>query len=136
RRHQKVIEECPSPKVDAALRKKLLDGAARLAGAAGYESAGTLEFLLTPRGEAFFLEMNTRLQVEHPVTELVCGLDLVAWQIAIASGLKFSDKSPPREPRGHRIQARVCAEDPAAGFLPQAGTLKRVRWPSGPGVRV
>jgi acetyl/propionyl-CoA carboxylase alpha subunit len=136
RRHQKVVEECPSPKVDAALRKKLLEGAARLAAAAGYRSAGTLEFLLTPKGEAFFLEMNTRLQVEHPVTELVCGLDLVAWQVAIAAGLKFADKRPPSEPRGHAIEARVYAEDPAAGFLPQSGTLTRVRWASGPGIRV
>jgi acetyl/propionyl-CoA carboxylase alpha subunit len=136
RRHQKVIEECPSPIVDAALRRKLLDAAGRLATAAGYENAGTLEFLVTREGEAYFLEMNARLQVEHPVTELVCGLDLVAWQVAIAAGVKLAERRPPCEPRGHAIEARVYAEDPAAGFLPQAGTLSRVRWPSGPGIRV
>jgi acetyl/propionyl-CoA carboxylase alpha subunit len=136
RRHQKVIEECPSPKVDAALRKRLLEGAAKLAGAAGYENAGTLEFLLTPEGETYFLEMNARLQVEHPVTELVCGLDLVAWQIWIASGVRFAQKKPDMQMRGHAIEARVYAEDPATGFLPQSGTLSRVRWPEGPGIRV
>jgi acetyl/propionyl-CoA carboxylase alpha subunit len=134
RRHQKVVEECPSPRVDAGLRKKLLDSSAKLAAAGGYENAGTLEFLLTPQGELFFLEMNTRLQVEHPVTEMVCGIDLVAWQVSIAAGQAV--KAPSIEPRGHAIEARVYAEDPANGFLPQSGTLARVRWPSGPGIRV
>jgi acetyl/propionyl-CoA carboxylase alpha subunit len=136
RRHQKLVEECPSPRVDAAARTKLLTDAGRLASAGGYENAGTLEFLLTPKGEAWFLEMNTRLQVEHPVTELVCGLDLVAWQLTIACGIGFTARRPVFEPRGHAIEARVYAEDPASGFLPQSGTLTRVRWPEGPGIRV
>jgi acetyl/propionyl-CoA carboxylase alpha subunit len=136
RRHQKVVEECPSPRIDGAVRTKLLADAAKLATAGGYENAGTLEFLLTSRGDLYFLEVNARLQVEHPVTEMVCGLDLVGWQLAIASGVRFTQRALVVEPRGCAIEARICAEDPASGFLPQSGTVVRARWPAGPGVRV
>ena len=136
RRHQKIVEECPSPAVDARAAREAARAAPRSSPRpAGYESAGTLEFLLTPQGEVFFLEMNTRLQVEHPVTELVCG----ARPRRLAGrdrGGPRSPSAPPIEPRGHAIEARVYAEDPATGFLPQTGTLARVRWPSGPGIRV
>jgi acetyl/propionyl-CoA carboxylase alpha subunit len=136
RRHQKVIEECPSPVLDEATRARMIEASTRLAKAAGYRNAGTLEFLLSTAGEFFFLEMNTRLQVEHPVTELAAGIDLVEWQIRIAAGERLSIKQEDVRPRGAAIEARVYAEDPDAGFLPQAGPLRVVAWPSGPGIRV
>ncbi len=136
RRHQKVIEECPSPAVDDALRGRLTAAAVALAKHARYRGAGTLEFLLAPDGAFHFLEMNTRLQVEHPVTELVTGVDLVRAQVEIAAtgALPLAQGDVAR--RGHAIEARVYAEDPARQFLPQAGTASRVRWASGPFVRV
>jgi acetyl/propionyl-CoA carboxylase alpha subunit len=136
RRHQKVVEEAPSPALDAALREQLTLAAVRLAEAVRYRGAGTIEMLFTPGHGFHFLEMNTRLQVEHPVTELVTGVDLVRAQVEIAATRKlpFGPRAGP--PRGHAIEARVYAEDAARGFLPQAGTAMRVRWPEGPFVRV
>jgi len=144
RRHQKVIEEAPSPAVDAALRARLCDAAVRAARAIRYVGAGTVEFLLDASGEFFFLEVNTRLQVEHPVTEAVTGLDLVRLQFDVAAGLPLPAEA--REPRlsGHAIEARLYAEDPARGWLPQAGRLDRFdvpadvefMSPSKPGVRL
>ena len=129
RRFQKIVEESPSPAVDPALRAKLRDAARRLAAAAGYRNAGTVEFLLRPDGAFYFMEMNTRLQVEHGVTEEVHGLDLVGRQIDVALGKPMGDE--PGEPKGHAIEARIYAEDPDAGFLPMSGRVLRLRWPEG-----
>jgi acetyl/propionyl-CoA carboxylase alpha subunit len=142
RRHQKVIEESPSPSIGAALRARITEAAVRGAAAAGYRNAGTVEFLVdTSRGlrdEApfYFLEMNTRLQVEHPVTEEVVGVDLVRAQLAVAGGAALPWRQADLVQRGHAIEARVYAEDPAAGFLPQAGRLALYREPRWPGVRI
>jgi acetyl/propionyl-CoA carboxylase alpha subunit len=129
RRFQKIIEESPSSAVDAALRARLEEAAVRLARAAGYVNAGTVEFLLQPDGSFFFMEMNTRLQVEHPVTELVLGIDLVRLQLEVAQGATLSP--PPAVSRGHAIEARLCAEDPDGGFLPMTGKVLKLAWPSG-----
>jgi acetyl/propionyl-CoA carboxylase alpha subunit len=136
RRHQKVIEECPSPAVDETLRERLTFAAVTLAKAVRYRGAGTVEFLLGPDEAFFFLEMNTRLQVEHPVTEWVSGRDLVQAQLVVAAEgrLPFTQDDVTR--RGHAIEARVYAEDAARGFLPQAGEAITVRWPRGAFVRV
>jgi geranyl-CoA carboxylase alpha subunit len=137
RRHQKLIEESPSPAVDAALRRRLGDAAVTVARAAGYVGAGTVEFLLAAGGDHFFMEMNTRLQVEHPVTECLTGLDLVAWQLRIAAGAPLEltqDEVLARfESGGHAIEARLCAEDPAHEHLPQTGRL--VLWNAAPELR-
>jgi len=136
RRHQKLIEESPGPAVDDALRARLGDAAVRIARTAGYRNAGTVKFLVGGKGELFFLEVNTRLQVEHPVTELVTGLDLVALQFHLAAGepLPFAQSDVVR--RGAAIELRVTAEDAPAGFVPASGTIALLRLPSGPGVRV
>ncbi|MFM8410153.1 MAG: acetyl/propionyl/methylcrotonyl-CoA carboxylase subunit alpha [Alphaproteobacteria bacterium] len=136
RRHQKVVEETPSVAVDDALREKMGAAAVSLARAIGYVGAGTVEFLLAADGRFAFLEVNTRLQVEHPVTECVTGLDLVRLQIEVAEGrpLPESARSPRRD--GHAIEVRLCAEDPEQGFLPTTGTLRRFRFPTGPGLRI
>jgi acetyl/propionyl-CoA carboxylase alpha subunit len=127
RRHQKILEESPSPAVDAALRASLSEAAVAFARAVGYVGAGTAEFML--EGESFwFLELNARIQVEHPVTELVTGIDLVEQQLAIASGRKASAFGSKRDPEGHAVEARLYAEDPLT-FLPQAGPIQRLRLP-------
>jgi acetyl-CoA/propionyl-CoA carboxylase biotin carboxyl carrier protein len=134
RRHQKIIEESPAPCIDAKLRKRLSTEAVALCAAIDYRGAGTVEFIVSGKGEHFFLEMNTRLQVEHPVTEAVLGVDLVAWQLAVAVGDSLPKAAPAS--RGHAIECRICAEDPAHGFLPTTGTVERLELPVGPGVRV
>lgn len=136
RRHQKILEESPSPFVDDALRARMGEAAVAAGAALGYYSAGTVEFLVTPGGEFFFLEMNTRLQVEHPVTELVCGIDLVAQQLAIAEGAALGPGVTGAELDGHAIEVRLYAEDPEQGFLPVSGTLHHFGIREGAGVRV
>jgi 3-methylcrotonyl-CoA carboxylase alpha subunit len=136
RRHQKVLEESPAPRFDEDLRKRMAESAVRAASGIGYRNAGTVELILAPDGEFFFLEMNTRLQVEHPVTEMVVGVDLVGAQLRVASGLPLPWRQQDLEQRGHAIEARIYAEDPDHGFLPQTGTIERVEWPAGPGIRV
>jgi acetyl-CoA carboxylase biotin carboxylase subunit len=135
RRHQKILEECPSAAVSPELRARMQDVAISAARAVDYESAGTVEFLLAPDGRFFFLEMNTRIQVEHPVTEMVYGVDLVAEMIRIARGeaISFADAPPPR---GHAVECRIYAEDPAKSFAPCPGLITHLRWPQGPGIRV
>lgn len=135
RRHQKVVEESPSPAVDPALRKRMGDAALAIASEAGYTNAGTVEFLLDTSGEFYFIEVNARLQVEHPVTEMVTGMDLVAAQIAIAEGRELLLKQRDVRMEGHAIECRVYAEDPAAGFAPSPGVIQGLRVPGGPGVR-
>ncbi len=136
RRHQKVVEECPSPVVTAGVRQQLFDAALAVVHASGYRSVGTVEFLMGPDGEFYFLEMNTRLQVEHPVTEAVYGVDLVREQIRIALGEPLSLSQATLEPRGHAIECRIYAEDPFRGFAPSPGRIDFLRRPAGPGVRV
>ncbi len=136
RRHQKVLEEAPSPAVDEALRTRLCEAAVAAAKAVGYTGAGTVEFVVGQDGTPAFLEMNTRLQVEHPVTELITGLDLVRLQLLVARGLPLPDSVAAARITGHAIEARLYAEDPARGFLPATGTLHRVEIPCGEGVRV
>jgi acetyl-CoA carboxylase biotin carboxylase subunit len=135
RRHQKIIEESPSPFVTPELREKMGSLALALVKMVGYVNAGTLEFLVDENREPYFLEMNTRLQVEHPITEMVTGVDLVKLQIRIAEGgaLPFTQKDLTQ--RGHAIECRVCAEDPGANFLPNPGRIESLRVPGGPGVR-
>ncbi|HLZ48640.1 MAG TPA: hypothetical protein VKR80_08335, partial [Candidatus Limnocylindria bacterium] len=136
RRHQKLIEETPGPSVDPALRERLGAAAVKVAAAAGYVNAGTAEFLVAPDGTFVFLEMNTRLQVEHPVTEMVTGLDLVALQLRVAAGepLPFAQEAIVRT--GAAIELRITSEDPFAQFVPQGGRISYVREPSGPGIRM
>jgi geranyl-CoA carboxylase alpha subunit len=136
RRHQKVIEETPSPAVSAELRAKMGEAAVAAARTIDYVGAGTIEFLLDPSGKFYFLEMNTRLQVEHPVTEAVTGLDLVAWQLRVAAGERLPLEQHELQSNGHAIEARLYAEDPHSNFLPQSGTLIEWRPASGEGVRI
>ena len=134
RRHQKIIEEAPSAFVTPALRARLGDAAIQVAAAVGYVNAGSVEFLVDPTGRFFFLEVNTRLQVEHPVTEIVTGVDLVKSQLRIAAGERLSGEPP--EAHGHAIECRIYAEDPANGFTPSPGPILVLEEPGGPGIRV
>ena len=136
RRHQKVIEEAPSPVLDDSTRRAMGEAAVQAARAVGYEGAGTVEFLLSPDGSFHFLEMNTRLQVEHPITEMVTGVDLVEQQVRVAAGLPLPFQQNDLTLRGHSIEARIYAEDPTNGFLPATGPLVVFRPPEGPGIRL
>jgi acetyl-CoA carboxylase biotin carboxylase subunit len=135
RRHQKVLEEAPSVAVDPELRARISEAAAAAARSCGYRNAGTVEFLMDASGEFYFLEMNARLQVEHPVTELVYGVDLVAQQLAVAAGAELDPGDAPPEPRGWAIEARINGEDPYNNFTPSLGLVDHVDIPQGPGVR-
>ena len=135
RRHQKLIEESPSPALTPELRKRILDTAVRAAKAVGYFNAGTIEFLLDARGDFFFMEMNTRVQVEHPVTEMVSGVDIVKEQIRIAAGRKLSYAQEDIFLRGHAIECRINAEDPFK-FTPSPGRITALNFPGGPGIRM
>ena len=136
RRHQKVVEETPSRAVSPALREAMTSAAAAVAKAVGYTNAGTIEFLLEEDGRFSFLEMNTRLQVEHPITEMVTGVDLVRWQIRLARGERLDlDPAALITPRGHALECRIYAEDPDNNFLPSPGRILQLRTPAGPGIR-
>jgi acetyl-CoA carboxylase biotin carboxylase subunit len=137
RRHQKIIEETPAPVIqNDDLRQRMAVAAVSLAQTVGYSSAGTVEFIVDGAGEFYFLEMNTRLQVEHPITELVTGIDIAAWQIRIAAGELLPFSQAEIQQRGHAIECRIYAEDPAQNFLPSIGEITRYERPSGPGIRV
>ncbi|HUR82811.1 MAG TPA: hypothetical protein VM733_18775, partial [Thermoanaerobaculia bacterium] len=136
RRHQKVVEETPAPRYSDDLRQRMARAAIAAAAGVDYRNAGTVEFIVTPENEFYFLEMNTRLQVEHPVTELVTDVDLVRAQIDVAGGAPLPWTQEQLRQRGHAIQVRIYAEDPDDRFLPQSGTIAAYREPSGPGVRV
>ena len=135
RRHQKIIEETPSPVMTKELRKKMGDAAVKAAKAAGYTNAGTVEFMVDGDLNFYFMEMNTRLQVEHPITEMTTGIDLAKWQLKIASGQKLTIKQEDLSQRGHAIECRIYAEDPSNGFLPSVGKLSKVEAPTGPNIR-
>ena len=136
RRHQKIVEETPAPAVEPALRQRLASAALRLAAAVQYTNAGTVEFLVGAEGDFYFLEMNTRLQVEHPITELVTGIDIVHQQLRIARGEPLAFTQEHVQQRGHAIECRLYAENPAQGFLPATGRIHVLRQPHGPGRRI
>ncbi|NLW78441.1 MAG: acetyl-CoA carboxylase biotin carboxylase subunit [Ruminococcaceae bacterium] len=135
RKNQKLLEESPSMAVSADLRRKMMRKAAQAAQAVGYRNVGTIEFLLTDDGQFYFMEMNTRLQVEHPVTEMVTGIDLVKWQIRVAAGQKLDFRQQDVVIRGHAIECRINAEDPERNFMPSSGTIDLLHVPGGYGVR-
>jgi acetyl-CoA carboxylase, biotin carboxylase subunit len=136
RRYQKLVEESPAPGLHPKVRARLHEAAVKCARAVHYHSAGTVEFLLAPSGEFYFLEMNTRVQVEHPVTEMITGVDIVAEQIRVASGESLRYRQKDINPIGHAIECRINAEDPANGFSPSPGWLETFHQPGGPGIRV
>ena len=136
RRHQKLIEESPSPFVDEKLRRRLYKYAYRLAKNIGYQSTGTIEFLVDSDGNPYFIEMNTRIQVEHPVTELVTGIDLVKQQILVARGDKLNFTQRDINIKGHAIECRINAEDPSKNFIPSPGRIEKLILPGGPGIRI
>jgi acetyl-CoA carboxylase biotin carboxylase subunit len=136
RRHQKLIEESPSPIVDEGMREKMGKIAVKGAKSIGYESAGTIEFLVDSNGDFYFMEMNTRIQVEHPVTEMVYNIDLIKEQIRLAAGEKLGIKQSEIKPRGHSIECRINAEDPLNNFIPSPGQITYLHTPGGPGIRV
>jgi len=136
RRHQKIVEESPSPALSDELRATMGNAAVAAAKAIGYTNAGTVEFIVAPDNSFYFLEVNTRLQVEHPITELVTGVDLVRWQLLVSQGEALPLSQEQLSQRGHAIECRIYAEDPATGFLPATGTLHHVQWPQGPTIRV
>ncbi|MGN1266763.1 MAG: acetyl-CoA carboxylase biotin carboxylase subunit [Dorea sp.] len=136
RNHQKMIEESPSVALSSELRKKMGDAAVKAAKAAGYKNAGTIEFILEKNGNFYFMEMNTRIQVEHPVTECVTGIDLIKEQIKIASGMELSYKQEDISLKGHAIECRINAENPAKGFRPSPGTVTDIHLPGGKGIRI
>ena len=135
RRHQKIIEETPSPVMTPQLRGKMGKAAVAAAKAVGYTNAGTVEFMVDGDLNFYFMEMNTRLQVEHPITEYTTGIDLAKWQLKVASGMKLTLKQSDLIQRGHAIECRIYAEDPSNGFLPSTGTLEKVEAPTGPNIR-
>ena len=135
RRHQKIIEESPSPVMTAQLREKMGKAAVAAAKAVGYTNAGTVEFMVDGDLNFYFMEMNTRLQVEHPVTEMTTGVDLAKWQLRIASDMELTIKQKDLSQRGHAIECRIYAEDPSNGFLPSVGKLEKVESPTGPNIR-
>ncbi len=136
RRHQKLIEESPSPALNPELRKAMGEAAIKFARAAEYQNAGTVEFLLDQDGGFYFIELNARIQVEHCVTEAVTGVDLVRWQILLASGEPLSLTQADVKMRGHAIEFRINAEDPERGFAPTPGTIHQLFFPGGPGIRI
>jgi len=135
-RYQKMVEEAPAPHLDPHVRKRICEAAVKAAKAANYTSAGTVEFIVAPDGHFYFMEMNTRLQIEHPITEMVTGVDLVKWQIRIAQGEKLSFGQRDVQWRGHAIEVRLTARDPARDFAPSAGRITSLRLPGGLGVRI
>lgn len=135
-RYQKMVEEAPAPHLDPHVRKRICDAAVKAARAAGYTNAGTVEFIVAPDGHFYFMEMNTRLQIEHPITEMVTGIDLVKWQIKVAQGEKLSFGQRDVEWHGHAIEVRLTARDPARDFAPSAGRITSLRLPGGLGVRI
>jgi acetyl-CoA carboxylase biotin carboxylase subunit len=135
RRHQKIIEETPSPVITKQLREKMGKAAVAAAEAVGYTNAGTIEFMVDGKLNFYFMEMNTRLQVEHPVTEATTGVDLAKWQLRIASGMELTLKQEEITQRGHALECRIYAEDPSNRFLPSIGTLEKVELPQGPNIR-
>jgi acetyl-CoA carboxylase biotin carboxylase subunit len=136
RRHQKVIEESPSPSVDPDLRRRMGEAALNIAREAGYHNAGTVEFLLDKDKNFYFIEVNARIQVEHTVTELVTGIDLIQWQLRIAAGEPLDFRQEDVEQRGHALECRINAEDPEKNFQPSPGLVRRFIPPGGPGVRL
>lgn len=136
RRNQKVIEEAPGPTITPELRKELGEVAVRLAKNVNYENAGTIEFIMDEDNNYYFIEMNTRIQVEHPITEAITGIDLIAWQIKIAAGEKLTIKQKDVKINGHAIECRINCEDVKAGFIPKPGTVNHLNFPTGPGVRI